>query len=181
MLKKIMIGSVLVVILLITAFLIQPKELSSAKDIDVTTTDTTEPPTTTSQATTTTTIMVPETTTTTRASTTTYIIPPEPTTTTTKYIPPTTTTTIKSYSSSNSVWDSLAQCESGGNWSMNSGNGFYGGVQFMYSTWHSMGGGQFAEYPHNASREEQIIVAERLLNASGWGQWPACSRKLGLR
>lgn len=51
----------------------------------------------------------------------------------------------------------------------------------MYSTWHSMGGGEFAEYPHQASREEQIIVAERLLNASGWGQWPACSSKLGLR
>jgi membrane protein involved in colicin uptake len=79
------------------------------------------------------------------------------------------------------VWDRLARCESGGNWSMNSGNGFYGGIQFMHSTWVSMGGRQFAEYPHQASREGQIAVAERLLAASGWGQWPACSAKLGLR
>lgn len=83
--------------------------------------------------------------------------------------------------SNGSVWDRLARCESGGNWAMNSGNGFYGGIQFMHSTWVSMGGRQFAEYPHQASREGQIAVAERLLAASGWGQWPACSAKLGLR
>lgn len=77
-----------------------------------------------------------------------------------------------------SVWDALAQCESGGNWSMNSGNGFYGGLQFMLSTWRSVGG---SGYPHEASREEQIHRAEILLARSGWGQWPACSRKLGLR
>lgn len=79
------------------------------------------------------------------------------------------------------VWDRLAQCESGGNWSMNSGNGFYGGLQFMHSTWVFMGGRQYAEYPHQASRGGQIAVAEKLLAASGWGQWPACSSKLGLR
>jgi len=80
-----------------------------------------------------------------------------------------------------SVWDALAQCESNGNWAMNSGNGFYGGIQFMHSTWVNMGGRDFAEYPHEATREQQIEVAERLLAAYGWGQWPACSSKLGLR
>jgi hypothetical protein len=80
-----------------------------------------------------------------------------------------------------SVWDALAACESGGNWAMNSGNGFYGGIQFMHATWVSVGGRDFAEYPHQASRSEQIAVAERLLARSGWGQWPACSSRLGLR
>lgn len=82
---------------------------------------------------------------------------------------------------SGSVWDALAQCESSGNWAMNSGNGFYGGVQFMHQTWVNMGGRDYAEYPHEATREQQIEVSERLLAAYGWGQWPACSRKLGLR
>jgi hypothetical protein len=80
-----------------------------------------------------------------------------------------------------SVWDRLAQCESGGNWSVNSGNGFYGGLQFMHSTWVSVGGRQYAEYPHQASREQQIAAGEALVARAGWGQWPACSRKLGLR
>lgn len=79
------------------------------------------------------------------------------------------------------VWDRLAQCESGGNWSVNSGNGFYGGLQFMHSTWVSVGGRQYAEYPHQATREQQIAAGERLVAGAGWGQWPACSRKLGLR
>ena len=78
-------------------------------------------------------------------------------------------------------WDAIAQCESSGNWAMNSGNGFYGGVQFMHQTWVNMGGRDYAEYPHEATREQQIEVSERLLAAYGWGQWPACSRKLGLR
>jgi hypothetical protein len=80
-----------------------------------------------------------------------------------------------------SVWDALATCESSGNWAMNNGNGFYGGIQFMHSTWVAMGGRDFAEYPHQASRDEQIVIAERLLARSGWGQWPACSARLGLR
>jgi hypothetical protein len=79
------------------------------------------------------------------------------------------------------VWDRLAQCESGGNWSMNTGNGFYGGLQFMQSTWESVGGTRYAPAPHLASREQQIAAAETLLARSGWGQWPACSAKLGLR
>lgn len=80
-------------------------------------------------------------------------------------------------------WDQLAQCEAGGNWATNTGNGFGGGLQFMhgsgYSTWLSFGGGEFSPNPWGASREEQIIVAERVLASSGWGAWPGCSRKFG--
>jgi hypothetical protein len=79
-----------------------------------------------------------------------------------------------------SVWDRLAQCESGGNWSINTGNGYYGGLQFNYATWHSYGGGQYAEYPHQATREQQIAIAERLHAARGFQPWPACRIKLGL-
>ena len=79
-----------------------------------------------------------------------------------------------------SVWDDLAQCESGGNWAINTGNGYYGGLQFSHGTWHGYGGGEFAEYPHEATREEQIIVAERLRAARGYAPWPACRAKLGL-
>jgi|SRR5688572_5525143 len=79
-----------------------------------------------------------------------------------------------------SVWDDLAQCESGGNWAINSGNGYYGGLQFNHGTWHGYGGGEFADYPHEATREEQIIVAERLRAARGYAPWPACRAELGL-
>jgi TolA-binding protein len=78
---------------------------------------------------------------------------------------------------SGSVWDQLAQCESGGNWHINTGNGYYGGLQFALSTWHSVGG---TGYPHEHSREEQIRRAEILQQRAGWGQWPACAAKLGL-
>lgn len=77
-----------------------------------------------------------------------------------------------------SVWDQLARCESGGNWSINTGNGYYGGLQFTASTWRAVGG---SGLPHQNSREEQIHRAEILLARSGWGQWPACTKKLGLR
>ena len=80
-----------------------------------------------------------------------------------------------------SDWDKLAQCESGGNWAINTGNGYYGGLQFSASTWRAYGGGQFAPYAHQATREQQIIVAERTLAAQGWGAWPACSARYGLR
>jgi hypothetical protein len=77
-----------------------------------------------------------------------------------------------------STWDRLAQCESGGKWSTNTGNGFGGGLQFTDSTWKAFGGkGQ----PEDASRSQQIAVAERVLDAQGWSAWPACSSKLGLR
>ena len=78
------------------------------------------------------------------------------------------------------AWDDLARCESGGNWAINSGNGYYGGLQFSHPTWHGMGGGEFAEYPHEATREEQIIVAERLRAARGYAPWPSCRAELGL-
>lgn len=82
-----------------------------------------------------------------------------------------------------SRWDRLAQCESGGNWATNTGNGFGGGLQFMhqrsYSTWLSFGGGEFAPHPWEASREQQIVVAEKVLASSGWGAWPGCSRMFG--
>ena len=76
-----------------------------------------------------------------------------------------------------STWDSLAQCESGGNWGINTGNGFSGGLQFTPSTWAAFGG-QGA--PQDASRDQQIAVAENVLQGQGWGAWPACSAKLGL-
>lgn len=79
---------------------------------------------------------------------------------------------------SDSVWDSIAACESGGNWSINTGNGYYGGVQFSLSSWQGVGG---SGYPHQASKAEQIKRAEMLLARQGWGAWPACSAKLGLR
>ncbi|GAA1285092.1 transglycosylase family protein [Pseudonocardia aurantiaca] len=77
-----------------------------------------------------------------------------------------------------SAWDELAQCESGGNWEINTGNGFYGGLQFKPTTWRAFGG---SGLPHHASREQQIAVAERTLAAQGWNAWPSCSRKMGLR
>jgi LysM repeat protein len=78
-----------------------------------------------------------------------------------------------------SVWDRVAQCESSGNWNINTGNGFFGGLQFTSSTWQSFGGAQFAGSANQASREQQIIVAERVLAGQGWGAWPVCSRKAG--
>jgi resuscitation-promoting factor RpfB len=79
------------------------------------------------------------------------------------------------------VWDRLAKCESGGNWAINTGNGYYGGVQFSEGTWRAYGGDDYAALPHQASREEQIAVASRVRDArGGYGDWPACARKLGL-
>jgi murein DD-endopeptidase MepM/ murein hydrolase activator NlpD len=79
---------------------------------------------------------------------------------------------------STSVWDRLAQCESSGNWSINTGNGYYGGLQFSLSSWRYVGG---TGYPHQASKAEQIKRAEMLLAKQGWNAWPACTAKLGLR
>lgn len=76
-----------------------------------------------------------------------------------------------------STWDALAQCESGGNWAINTGNGYSGGLQFTPSTWAAYGG---TGAPQNASREQQIAVAERVQAGQGWGAWPACSASLGL-
>jgi len=79
------------------------------------------------------------------------------------------------------VWHDLAQCESGGNWSIDTGNGYYGGLQFKDSTWDAMGGEQYAPTADQATAEQQIEVATRLQARAGWGQWPACTRKMGLR
>ena len=76
------------------------------------------------------------------------------------------------------MFERLAQCESNGNWSINTGNGFYGGLQFMLSTWRSVGG---TGYPHQASKDEQIYRGHILQQRSGWGQWPACTRSFGWR
>jgi hypothetical protein len=76
------------------------------------------------------------------------------------------------------VWDDLAACESGGDWSIATGNGYYGGLQFSLSSWQAVGG---TGYPHEHSRAEQINRAELLLDQQGWGAWPSCSRQLGLR
>ena len=76
-----------------------------------------------------------------------------------------------------STWDALAQCESGGNWGTNTGNGFSGGLQFTPSTWAAFGGTGSAQ---GASKAEQIRVAEKVLQGQGWGAWPACSARYGL-
>ena len=80
-----------------------------------------------------------------------------------------------------SVWDSIAQCESTGNWAINTGNGFFGGLQFTPSTWLGFGGGEYAPSAHLATREQQIAIAQKVQAAQGWGAWPACTAKLGLR
>jgi hypothetical protein len=76
-----------------------------------------------------------------------------------------------------SVWDRLAECESGGNWSINTGNGYYGGLQFSLNSWRGVGG---SGYPHEHSREEQIKRGKMLKANGGWGHWPSCAAKLGL-
>jgi resuscitation-promoting factor RpfE len=68
-------------------------------------------------------------------------------------------------------WDAIAACESGGNWAINAGNGYYGGLQFTLGTWQANGG---SGMPHQASREEQIRVAENVLDSQGIGAWPSC-------
>ncbi|MFT4199895.1 transglycosylase family protein [Gordonia sp. (in: high G+C Gram-positive bacteria)] len=72
-------------------------------------------------------------------------------------------------------WDAVAQCESGGNWAINTGNGYYGGLQFSQSTWQANGG---SGMPHQNSREAQIAVAERVLARQGIGAWPSCGGRL---
>ncbi|WP_354642077.1 transglycosylase family protein [Kitasatospora camelliae] len=79
-----------------------------------------------------------------------------------------------------STWDRVAQCESGGNWRINTGNGYYGGLQFSPSTWRAYGGGQYAPQAHQATKDQQIAVAERVLASQGPGAWPVCSRRAGL-
>jgi hypothetical protein len=82
------------------------------------------------------------------------------------------------FAGGSTVWDRLAQCESGGNWATNTGNGYYGGLQFSLGTWRAYGG---SGLPSNASRATQIAIATKIRNASGgYGAWPACAASLGL-
>jgi hypothetical protein len=74
-------------------------------------------------------------------------------------------------------WGALAECESGGDWQINTGNGYYGGLQFSLTSWRGVGG---TGYPHEATRAEQIARAEKLLAVQGWGAWPTCSQIVGL-
>jgi len=73
-------------------------------------------------------------------------------------------------------WDRLAQCESGGNWAINTGNGYYGGLQFSLSSWRGVGG---TGYPHEHPRETQIEMGKRLYNQGGWSHWPGCTQSFG--
>lgn len=81
--------------------------------------------------------------------------------------------------SSSPDWDELAECESGGNWSTNTGNGYYGGAQFSQSTWEAYGGTAYAPRADLATREQQIAVAEKTLASQGYGAWPGCSASTG--
>jgi LysM repeat protein len=76
-------------------------------------------------------------------------------------------------------WDAIAKCESGGNWSINTGNGYYGGLQFSRSTWTANGGGKYASTANKATRSEQIAIAEKVLRGQGIGAWPVCGKKAG--
>ncbi|MGX1778294.1 transglycosylase family protein [Nocardia brasiliensis] len=77
-------------------------------------------------------------------------------------------------------WDDLAECEAGGDWAINTGNGYYGGLQIASSTWAAHGGKEFGASADVASREQQIEIGQRILAAQGWGAWPACSASLNL-
>ncbi|MEU3527486.1 transglycosylase family protein [Streptomyces sp. NPDC038707] len=79
----------------------------------------------------------------------------------------------------NGVWDRIARCESGGNWHINTGNGYYGGLQFSAGTWRAYGGTAYAPTADQASRSAQIAVATRVQQAQGWGAWPVCSARAG--
>jgi hypothetical protein len=170
----------------------------SAVPADITTAPTTAPSSTLPQAVvfvaapTTTSTVAPATTTTDAPVTTTTAKPKvvaavKPavvvtTTTTTPTAPPVTTTApapkaaVSADPNAESTWDALAKCESGGNWASNTGNGYYGGLQFSLSTWQGLGG---TGYPYQASKATQIAMGKKLYARSGWAAWPGCARKLG--
>ena len=77
-------------------------------------------------------------------------------------------------------WDAIAKCESGGNWKINTGNGYYGGLQFSRSTWKAYGGTKFAPTANKATKAEQIKIAEKVLKGQGIGAWPTCGKKAGV-
>ena len=79
------------------------------------------------------------------------------------------------------TWNKLAKCESGGRWHINSGNGYYGGLQISRGTWRAFGGKKFARSANKASKRQQVRVAKRIKRNQGWGAWPHCSRRIGVR
>jgi peptidoglycan hydrolase-like protein with peptidoglycan-binding domain len=81
---------------------------------------------------------------------------------------------------SETVWDRVAQCESGGNWAINSGNGYYGGLQFSFGTWKGFGGQKYASTANQATKAQQIEIARAVLKVQGPGAWPVCSVRAGL-
>jgi hypothetical protein len=155
-----------------------PMDKEANKTVSTTTTSTS---TTTTTVLPTTTVTEPPTTTTTVAPTTTTTAQPT-TTTTTKPTTTTTTVEVDTISRSGSVWDMLAECETGGNWSHPPVSiGYSGGLMFHHKTWTAMGGGKYASQAYLASREQQIAIAEKLLSDTGnFSPWPGCRRKLGL-
>ena len=104
------------------------------------------------------------------------VIPVEVQTRTKTEIP----TKVERQSGSNSsVWDKIAQCESGGDWDIDTGNGFYGGLQFTQRSWEYVDGTDFAPRADLATKAEQIVAAERLQDIQGWGAWPVCGKFAG--
>jgi hypothetical protein len=103
--------------------------------------------------------------------------PPVPATPAPLAVPARLSTTVRA-EPSDANFDRLAQCESNGRWQLASGNGFYGGLQFLVSTWHSLGG---TGLPSDHPREVQIALARKEWHRSGWSAWPSCSRQLGFR
>jgi resuscitation-promoting factor RpfB len=89
--------------------------------------------------------------------------------------------TATATTSGTSHWDALARCESGGNWSINTGNGYHGGLQFHPDTWNRHKPSGYPTYAYQATREQQIVVGERVQASQGWGAWPHCSKVVGLR
>ena len=79
------------------------------------------------------------------------------------------------------AWKRIAACESGNRWHINTGNGYYGGLQISPGTWRAFGGLRYARLPHGAGKLKQMRVAERILRGQGWGAWPHCSRVAGMR
>jgi hypothetical protein len=79
------------------------------------------------------------------------------------------------------TWSRLAKCESGGRWHIDSGNGYFGGLQISSGTWRAYGGKKYAGQAHGATKREQVRVGKRIKKSQGWGAWPSCSRRIGAR
>lgn len=158
-------------------------ETTAAAAPEATTSTTEAPASTTTQAPRTTSTEAPATTAapTTAAPTTSPPTTAAPTTTTTAPPPQPSSSSDEAYAyddpRSTQVWYDLAECESGGNWSIDTGNGYYGGLQFSLATWESVGG---TGYPHQHPAATQIEMGRRLQARQGWGAWPHCSEELGL-